>query len=116
QDFNLFQQQVLEAGQNRQLQALLGAGQFALGGQGQQLSTLLPLLQTALGAGGAESAPVITQDPGFFQGTALPLLGLGAGVAASSFGGPVAGAAVGAATGAAGGGEITEPNPGGTFG
>ena len=73
QDFNLFQQQVLEQGRNRQLQGLLGAGQFALGGQGQQLSALLPLLQTALTAGGAQAGPVITEQPGFLQGTAIPI-------------------------------------------
>ena len=96
QDFNLFQQQVLEMGRNRQLQALLGAGQFTLGGQGQQLSALLPLLQTALGAGGAGSPPVITEDPGFLGGTLLPLLGTGASIAATAFGGgggPTSGAA-----------------------
>jgi len=87
QDFNLFQQQVLEQGRNRQLQGLLGAGRFALGGQGQQLSALLPLLQTALGAGGAASGPVITEDPGFFQGTLLPLLQTGGQIAATAFGG-----------------------------
>jgi hypothetical protein len=87
QDFNLFQQQVLEMGQNRQLQALFGAGQFALGGQGQQLSALLPLLQTALGAGGAASGPVITENPGFFQGTALPLLQAGGQIAGAAIGG-----------------------------
>ncbi len=110
QDFNLFQQQVLEQGQNRQLQALFGAGQFALGGQGQQLSTLLPLLQTALGAGGAASGPIITEDPGFFQGTVLPTLGTISGF-------------VPFASGPGGGGQagqppsrITRPNPGGTFG
>lgn len=83
QDFNLFQQQVLEQGQNRQLQALLGAGQFSLGQQGQQLSALLPLLQTALGAGGAQSGPVLTQNPGFLQGTLLPFLGTASGLAAN---------------------------------
>jgi len=110
QDFNLFQQQVLEQGRNRQLQALFGAGQFALGGQGQQLSALLPLLQTALGAGGAGSGPVITEDPGFFQGTVLPTLGTISGF-------------VPFASGPGGGGQagqppsrITRPNPGGTFG
>ena len=99
QDFNLFQQQVLEAGQNRQLQALLGAGQFSLGEQGQQLSALLPLLQTALTAGGAQSGPVITESPGFLGGTLLPLLGTGASIAATAFGGPGAGAAVSGLTG-----------------
>ncbi len=84
QDFNLFQQQVLEAGRNRQLQALFGAGQFSLGGQGQQLSALLPLLQTALGAGGAASGPVITESPGFFQGVALPLIETGGQIAAAA--------------------------------
>ena len=88
QDFNLFQQQVLEAGQNRQLQALLGAGQFALGERGQGLSALLPLLQTALTAGGAQSGPIITENPGFLQGTLLPLLGTAATAgAAGAFGG-----------------------------
>ena len=87
QDFNLFQQQVLEAGQNRQLQALIGAGQFTLGGQGQQLSALLPLLQTALGAGGAASGPVITENPGTFQGTILPLLQTAGQIAATKIGG-----------------------------
>ena len=84
QDFNLFQQNVLEAGRNRQLQALFGAGQFALGGQGQQLSALLPLLQTALAAGGAGSGPVITESPGFFQGVALPLIETGGQIAAAA--------------------------------
>ena len=88
QDFNLFQQQVFEQGRNRQLQALLGAGQFSLGQQGQQLSALLPLLQTALTAGGAQSAPVITQDPGFLRGTLLPLLSIGGQIAAGAAGAP----------------------------
>jgi len=86
QDFNLFQQNVLEAGRNRQLQALIGAGEFTLGGQGQQLSALLPLLLTALGAGGAGSGPVITENPGFFQGTALPLIETGGQIAAAAAG------------------------------
>ena len=85
QDFNLFQQQVFEAGRNRQLQTLLGAGQFSLGQSGQDLSALLPLLQTALQAGGAGSAPVITENPGFLQGTLLPLLGVGGSLAATAF-------------------------------
>ena len=80
QDFNLFQQQVLEAGQSRQLQALFGAGQFALGGQGQQLSALLPLLQTALGAGGAASGPIITEQPGGLANI-LGILGTAGGIA-----------------------------------
>ena len=115
QDFNLFQQQVLEMGQNRQLQALLGAGQFALGGQGQQLSALLPLLQTALTAGGAQAGPVITESPGFLGGTLLPFLGTGATIAATAFGGPAAGAAVSGFTSGGGDPRITRPNPGGTF-
>ena len=115
QDFNLFQQQVLEMGRNRQLQALLGAGQFTLGGQGQQLSALLPLLQTALQAGGATSPPVITEDPGFLQGTLLPLLGTGAGIAATAFGGPAAGAAVDAGTGGITAPRVSRTNPGGFF-
>ena len=82
QDFNLFQQQVLESGQNRQLQALLGAGQFTLGGQGQQLSALLPLLQTALGAGGAASGPIITEQPGGLANI-LGVLGTAGGLAAN---------------------------------
>lgn len=87
QDFNLFQQQVLEQGRNRQLQALFGAGQFSLGGQGQQLSALLPLLQTALGAGGAASGPVITESPGFLQGTLLPIAQVGGQIATAGLGG-----------------------------
>ena len=87
QDFNLFQQQVLESGQSRQLQALFGAGQFALGGQGQQLSALLPLLQTALTAGGAQAGPVITENPGFLQGTLIPLAQAGAQIGATVTGG-----------------------------
>ena len=85
QDFNLFQQQVLESGQNRQLQALLGAGQFTLGGQGQQLSALLPLLQTALGAGGAASGPIITEQPGGLANI-LGILGTAGGLATGLFG------------------------------
>ena len=95
QDFNLFQQQVLESGQNRQLQALLGAGQFALGGQGQQLSALLPLLQTALGAGGAGSAPIITEQPGGLANI-LGVLGTAGGLAANLIpGGGIAGSLFG---------------------
>lgn len=85
QDFNLFQQQVMEAGRQRQLQAagvlgglgggadtsrlglMQGAGGFALAEQ----QAMMPLLQMLLGsiftAGGVNASPVVTQNPGFFQ-------------------------------------------------
>jgi len=62
QDFNLFQQQVLESGLNRQLAATQGAGQFGLGLSGMDLQQLM----AALGAGGAFSAPGVVNDPGWF--------------------------------------------------
>lgn len=94
QDFNLFSQQVFESGRNRQLQALMGAGQFSSQNRQQNLQFLLPMLQQGLIAGGAASAPVITQDPGFLQGTALPLLGTAGTIAATAGLGPFGGAAV----------------------
>ena len=108
QDFNLFQQNVLEAGRNRQLQALIGAGEFTLGGQGQQLSALLPLLLTALGAGGAGSGPVITENPGFFGGVVAPFLGAAGQAAASLI--PGSGTVTGQDP------NISQPNPAGGFG
>lgn len=53
QDFNLFQAQNLQAGQNTQLAAMA-----------QRLGFLAPLLQAGLAGGGAFSGPAITQDPG----------------------------------------------------
>jgi hypothetical protein len=53
QDFNLFQQQNLQAGQNT-----------ALAANAQRLGFLGPLLQQGLVAGGAGSPPVFTQNPG----------------------------------------------------
>ena len=53
QDFNLFQAQVLQQGQQTQL------AQMA-----QQYGFMAPLIQAALSAGGAYSGPAITQDPG----------------------------------------------------
>lgn len=87
QDFNLFSQQVLEQGRNRQLQALLGASQFSSQNRQQNLQLLLPLLQQGLISGGASSAPVITQDPGFVRGTLVPLVSTGATVATAAGGG-----------------------------
>jgi hypothetical protein len=65
QDFNLFQQQAIESGLNRQLQATQAAGQFGLGQQGMNMSFLLPLLQQAISAG--QGPAMIQQNPGFFQ-------------------------------------------------
>lgn len=62
QDWNLFQNQVLQQGLQTQLGALNAAGQFGLGTSGQDLQ----MLMAALTAGGAFSGPAITQDPGFF--------------------------------------------------
>lgn len=68
-DFNLFSQQVLESGANRQLQALLGglsgASAFALG----QEQNRLPLIQQLLGQnfGASVGAPIITQGPSAFD-------------------------------------------------
>jgi hypothetical protein len=92
QDFNLFQQQVFESGRQRQLQAAgvlgqlgggadasrlgiaQGAGGFALGEQqlnlqSQQMQQALMqmLLTQAFTAGGFNAAPIISQNPGFFQ-------------------------------------------------
>jgi hypothetical protein len=86
QDFNLFAQQTLESGRQRQLQAQLGAasalgglaggvdqtrlggmqaaGQFGLGISQQQLAALMPLLQQLFNAGGLNSAPGFVQQPG----------------------------------------------------
>jgi len=83
-DYNLFAQQVMEAGRQRQLQAagmlgqlgggadqsrlgiMQGAGNFSLAEQ----QAMLPLMQMLLGsiftAGGANASPVITQNPGTF--------------------------------------------------
>ena len=52
-DFNLFQAQNLQAGQNTQLQYMA-----------QQLGFMGPLIQAALSGGGAFSGPAITQNPG----------------------------------------------------
>ena len=74
QDFNLFAQQVLEAGRQRQLQGILGyaqaqQGQQGLNLQGQglqlqgqqlQLQALLPLLQALFGGG---LSPGVTVGP-----------------------------------------------------
>ena len=102
QDFNLFQQQVFEAGRQRQLQAAgvlgalgggadtsrlgvtQGAGNFALGEQGLNLQSQQmqqALMQFLLGAGftagGANAAPVITQSPGFFGNLMGAIGGIG---------------------------------------
>jgi len=50
-DFNLFAQQVLEQGRNRQLQGILGFAQANQGQQQIQLQALLPILQALFGTG-----------------------------------------------------------------
>lgn len=84
QDFNLFQQQVLESGKNRQLQALLGglggASQFSLGQSGQQQGIFQQLLGGAFNLGTGPA--VLQQNPGTFSdilGVAGTLGGLGLG-------------------------------------
>jgi hypothetical protein len=101
-DFNLFQQQVMEAGRNRQLQAaeVLGslgggadtsrqgimgqAGNFALGeqqlnvqSQAQQMQLLQYLLGAAFTGGGYNASPVITQSPSTFGNIMSGIGGLG---------------------------------------
>jgi hypothetical protein len=102
QDFNLFAQQTLESGRQRQLQAQLGAasalgglaggvdqtrlggmqaaGQFGLGISQQQLAALMPLLQQLFSAGGLNSAPGFVQRPSFL-GQVAGLAGAAGGLA-----------------------------------
>lgn len=65
QDFNLFQQQVLQQGQTQQLNNLTGAGNFANNQQQQQMDLIQKLLGISgdLGAGPA----VLQQHPGTFD-------------------------------------------------
>lgn len=108
QDFNLFSQQVLESGRNRQLQSLLGASQFAGQNRQQNLQLLLPLLQQGLIAGGAASAPVVTQDPGFIGGTLAPIIST-LGQTGADIGGILAGAP---GTGGGGSPNFSRSGPG----
>ncbi len=103
QDFNLFAQQTLEQGRQRELQQLIAAGAFGAGQEQMNLNAILPLLQTGLTAGGATSAPVIEQNPGTFSQitSALGTLG-GIGLAATGPFGPLAGAAAGTVGGMSG--------------
>ena len=100
QDFNLFSQQVMESGRNRQLQAAMAAdqsrlggmqaaGQFNLGQQGQELGfqqqgmqNLQFLLSQLFGAGGFQSAPGFVQTPGFMD-QLIKALGAGGALAAA---------------------------------
>lgn len=85
QDFNLFSQQVLESGRNRQVQSAMAADQSRLGGmqaagqfglgqsaqdlqfQGMSMQNLQFLLSQMFGAGGFQSAPGFVQNPGTFD-------------------------------------------------
>lgn len=111
QDFNLFQQQVLESGADRQLQGLIGAGQFAQGNQAAQIQALLPLLQAAFQGGGVSSAPVITENPGSLS-SILGIIGTAGSLAAALPTGGASLAALPATTGAIQGGQ-TRQLPGG---
>jgi len=51
QDFNLFAQQTLEQGRQRQLQGILGFAQANQGPQQLQLQALMPILQALFGGG-----------------------------------------------------------------
>lgn len=142
QDFNLFTQQVMESGLQRQLGAagllgqlgqgadqstlagLTGAGQFGLGEQANQLGFMQPLMQqffgTAFGAGGLTTQPTITQNKPWWQ----QALGVAAPIAGFALGGPMGGM-LGAGLGSALGGNTSgfnfggggaAPNFGGLFG
>ena len=97
QDFNLFAQDVLQRGQQTQLQALAA-----------QQNALAPLLATLFKSGGFDSGPIYNVSPGFGQ----QMLGL-AGTAAGAFLGGPGGAALGGQLGSSlgGGGGFTFDNP-----
>lgn len=85
QDFNQFAAQVLQQGQQTQLQAAAA-----------QQNALAPFLQTLFNAGGFNSAPIYQQTPGLGQ----QLLGLAGTLGGAYLGGGLGGAAAGAAGGA----------------
>lgn len=92
-DFNMFAQQALQQGQQRQLEAAMGAGQLGINSQ-------LPLMQQLLAAlfqgGGINSGPIYNVQPGLGQ----QLLGLGGMLGGAALGG-------GFGRGAGGGGTIS---------
>lgn len=71
QDFNLFMQNVLESGLQRQLSATQAAGNFALGQQQTNQNAFLPILQqllsTVIKGSGVEQPPTLEQKPGTLQ-------------------------------------------------
>lgn len=79
QDFNLFAQQVLEQGRQRQLQGILGFAQANQGQQQLQMQALIPLIQALFGGG---LSPGVTVGPSPL-GQALGAVGSIAGGAAS---------------------------------
>lgn len=82
QDFNLFSQNVLESGRNRQLQTLMNAGQFSIGQQQAGMPLLGQLLDTAFTAGGVTQTPtIIEKKPWWQQG--LNAVGQAAGIASA---------------------------------
>ena len=105
QDFNLFQQQVLESGLQRQLQAAGQAGQFSLGQQGLNQQAFQNMFGNAFGAGVA--SPALIQNPGGFA-NAMNVLGTVGGIASNFIPG---GAVANAARGAFGGGGGGQPSP-----
>lgn len=98
QDFNLFAQQAMESGLNRQLQAASQAGQFSLGQSQLNSQNFQNMFGQAFEAG--IGAPIFQQNPGLFQNI-MQTIGTVGGVASGFM--PF------------GRGNTTQPNTGGSF-
>jgi hypothetical protein len=100
QDFNLFAQQAIESGLQRQLQTAISGGQFALGEQSQLLPLLQELLRAGIAGSGVAQQPTLIQKPGTL-GQIAGVLGSLGGLATGllPFGGLLGGGGGGAAGG-----------------
>lgn len=89
QDYNLFAQNVLESGRNRQLSALGAAGTFANDQQRGQMAFLLPLIQQMYGqaftSAGLNQQPTVNEQKPWWQ-QALGVVGTGVGIASNAAG------------------------------